>query len=301
MKSFRELFETSGIPALFDEPMRNHTTFKIGGPAEVYVAVRTQSGIQDLLRLCRRHDIPVFVLGAGANILVGDRGIRGVVLSLEAFREIHITDNMLSAGAGASISDASRRASDAGLAGLENFYSMPGSIGGSVWMNARCYGSSVSDVLAEVLVIDQKLESTVKKLEPGLFEYKKSPFQGNGDIIVSADFRLARADSALLQNRMREYEEDRRAKGHFSHPSAGSVFKNNRSFGEPSGRIIDSLGLRGFGIGGARVSPLHANIITNEEDATADDVRRLIDHIREKVRQAYGFELEPEVLFVGEQ
>ncbi|RPJ09496.1 MAG: UDP-N-acetylmuramate dehydrogenase [Spirochaetaceae bacterium] len=300
MKTFRELFEKSRIPAFYDEPMKNHTSFKIGGPADIYVLVHTPSEIPDLQLFCRKHDIPIFVLGAGANILVGDRGIRGVVLSLEAVGEIHIAENILSAGAGASISNAAKRAAAAGLGGIENFYSMPGSIGGSVWMNARCYDVSVSDTLDEVGVIDSLMNFSNKKMDSKFFGYKTSPFQSSGEIIIRASFKLSKGDPMVLENRMSQCEQDRKSKGHFSHPSAGSVFKNNRAFGEPAGKIIDSLGLRGYGIGGARISPLHANIIINEGNATADEVRRLIEHIRDRVRKDLGFELEPEVLYVGE-
>ena len=208
---------------------------------------------------------------------------------------------MVAAQAGLEISKAAEWSAGQGLAGLHNFYSMPGSIGGSVWMNARCYGVSVSDLLSEVTLLTPENKITKKQIELSRFDYKKTPFQTTEEIILDARFKLTEADPGELKDSMNEKKNDRTAKGHFDFPSAGSVFKNNREFGSPTGKIIDSLGLRGHQIGGACISPKHANIIINTGDVTAQDVLNLIDFIKEKVYKEFSFALEEEVRFTGKR
>jgi len=196
----------------------------------------------------------------------------------------------------------------AGMGGLEFLAGMPGSIGGAVWMNARCYGSEVADVLEEVSFLDEGLELRTLTLNPFQeeggptvegFGYKRSPFQGKPWIILRATFRMTPQDPELLQAKILQYRMDREQKGHFLAPSAGSVFKNDRSFGAPAGVILDRLGFKGVRIGGAEVSPLHANIILNRGSARAVDIRRLVHRMQEAVQNAYGRALEPEILFIG--
>jgi UDP-N-acetylmuramate dehydrogenase len=243
---------------------------------------------------------PVFCLGSGANILVSDQGVRGIVLDMTSLTSCSIAESQLYAGAGLAISEAARFAADKGFAGLEFIYSMPGSVGGSVWMNARCYGTSVSDVLAFADIVDRA--GALRRIIPNRddFAYKVSPFQSQKWIIVAAGFNLHRDDHSRIRRRMNEHEQDRKRKGHFAAPSAGSVFKNNRYFGEPTGKIIDSLGLRGMRNGGAMVSEFHANIIVNAGGATAQDILRLMEFVERRVKDTLGFNLEREVLLVGE-
>jgi UDP-N-acetylmuramate dehydrogenase len=285
----------------FDEPLSRHTSFRIGGPADAFARPRSVAELVALLRAARAAGLPVFVIGAGANILVADRGVRGLVVSLDRLRSCAFAGEAVRTGAGLPVSALARLTARAGLRGLERFYAMPGSVGGSVWMNARCYETSFADRLAAVTVLDEALNVAVSNVRQADFDYKKSPFQGSGRVILEAEFVLERADPRALKTVMREVERDRRAKGHFLAPSAGSVFKNNRLFGQPSGKILDGLGLRGRRVGGAQVSPLHANIILNRRRATAEDVKRLVDLMREEVRRAHGLELEREIIYVGEE
>ena len=282
----------------FDEPLDQHTTYRVGGPADAFLSPISADDVAEVMRLSRH--IPVFILGAGANILVSDRGIRGIVLDMGNLSSNRFNDTTLTAGAGLGMSEAARLALGRGLAGLEFIYAMPGSVGGSVWMNARCYERSVSDVLAYVEIVDQTGTSRRITPSPKEFAYKISPFQRQHWAIVAAGFTLHPGNPVEIERTMLEHDEDRRRKGHFSSPSAGSVFKNNREFGAPSGKIIDTLGLRGTSIGGAKISELHANIITNTGKATACEILQLIEMVEKVVEESMGFCLEREVRLAGD-
>ncbi|MFP4300983.1 MAG: UDP-N-acetylmuramate dehydrogenase [Spirochaetaceae bacterium] len=302
MSTVHQYFQDINIAGtvLFDEPMSRHTTFQVGGPADVFVTPRNEDDIPPVLSIASTVGAPLFVLGGGANILVADAGIRGVVLDISALNELGREGTLLHCGAGAEVTAVTSYAADAGLGGIDFLHSMPGSIGGAIWMNARCYGSSIVDILREVRGVTSEGARFVYRPRQDDWEYKRSPFQSRKDVITSCDFALFREEPSEVWDRMLGYYRDREQKGHFSAPSAGSVFKNNRAFGKPSGAIIDSLGLRGKQIGGAKISDRHANIIVNTGHATAREIRDLMEEVRQKVREELGFELEQEVLYVGE-
>lgn len=285
---------------LFDEPMSRHTTFEVGGPADVFVRPKGEEDIPIVLQTAAAAETPLFVLGGGANILVADAGIRGIVLDITGLNEVSHEGILLSCGAGADVTAVTSYAADAGLGGIDFLHSMPGTIGGAVWMNARCYGSSIVDILREVRGVTSEGARFLYQPREEDWEYKKSPFQTRPDVITGCEFSLYREDPGEIWDRMLGYYRDREQKGHFAAPSAGSVFKNNRAFGKPSGAIIDSLGLRGTRVGGAQVSDEHANIIVNTGNATAWDIRNLMERVRREVQDRLGLELEQEVLYVGE-
>ena len=287
-------------PVCTDEPLSRHTSFRIGGPADVYVAPRSLEEVRQIHALCVREHVPRFILGAGANILVADRGIRGLVIDLGGLAGIHREGNTVEAMAGTPMARLADVAVEIGLAGLEPFTAMPGSVGGSLWMNARCYGVSIADVLAFADILDEKGNERRLPCRKEEFSYKRSPFQSMSALILRGGFRLRRGDYAGLRAEADARRADRERKGHFLHPCAGSAFKNNPAFGAPTGRIVDSLGLRGFSIGGAAVSERHANIVVNRGGATARDVRSLIEHVKARVHERYGFDLEEEILYVGD-
>ncbi len=284
----------------FDEPMEAHTTFRVGGPADVYARPADVESLTELRRFARRHMLPTFVLGGGANIVVGDRGLRALVIDVGAIDHFRISGERITVGAGLPISDAAEKAAADSLAGLDFLYSMPGSTGGAVWMNARCYGSSVIDILERVDYLDEDGARRTMNPDPNQFGYKRTPFQTNDWIIVEAQFGLHFEQESKIRSRMESYKADRTSKGHFAWPCAGSVFKNNRDFGEPTGKVLDRLGLRGTRIGGAKVSDFHANIVVNDRNATACDIDALARLMEERAREAFGIELEREVLFLGE-
>jgi UDP-N-acetylmuramate dehydrogenase len=289
-----------------NEPMAEHCTFKAGGPADCWIRPCGDgfpAFAATLLAAARAAAVPVFFLGGGANILVADAGIRGIVIDMGGWTGE--TGNRRGEGvleflAGTTLDSAAAIAADAGLSGLEFLAGMPGSIGGAVWMNARCYGQEVADVLFETAVIDgvppEPVRLPTRKTD---FGYKHSPFQGTDAIILSAAFRLTPGEEHAIRAQMDAHRADRVSKGHYRYPSAGSVFKNNPDFGKPSGQIIDELGLCGLRRGGAQVAPWHGNIIINSDGASAADIRALVDEVADRVKTATGFILEPEIVFVG--
>jgi UDP-N-acetylmuramate dehydrogenase len=282
----------------FHEPLFLHTSYRVGGPADAFLSPVCVDDVAEVMRLS--EEIPVFILGAGANILVSDFGVRGIVLDMRNLSFHRFEGTTLVAGAGLDMSEAAKLAAQRDLAGLEFIYAMPGSVGGSVWMNARCYGRSVSDALTYADIVDRTGALSRIIASPDDFAYKDSPFQRHRWAIVEAGFLLRPGNSIELRRTMADHEQDRTRKGHFLLPSAGSVFKNNREFGEPSGKIIDSLGLRGTRRGGAMISEGHANIIVNTGTATAGEILQLIELAEGTVKDRLGFVLEREIRLVGD-
>ena len=301
--------------------MALHSTFRMGGPADALVRPADPESAALLLAEARAESMPLFVLGGGANILVGDKGIRGIVMDTAALRSIKVEAEaegategaILIAGAGLSIDELCLEALAKGLGGIEDFCGMPGTVGGAVCMNARCYEREMSQVLAYVLSADAEGRAERHEVAAGAaslaqgWSYKRSPYQAEGsaagEFILEAAFRMRRLDdegAARTARVMRERRADREAKGHYRLPSAGSVFKNDRSFGAPTGKLLDGLGLRGKRIGGAMVSAWHANIFVNAGNASAADMRALIVLAQREARDKLGIELESEVLMVGE-
>jgi len=294
----------TGACVLTDEPMARHTTFHIGGPADLYVAVRTASEFGRVTTLLKTSGVPVFILGGGANLLVSDKGIRGAVVDVEGLSDARLSGASVVAQAGIPIDRLAEEYLARGLADMENFYGMPGTLGGAIFMNARCYESDMAEVVQGFSLLTDEGGVEYFGNDPSLWSYKRSPFQEGGiyagRYIVSARLKTSPGQPERIAATMRARRQDRMAKGHYRFPSAGSMFKNNRAFGKPTGAIIDCLGLRGMRIGDAQVAPWHGNLFINRGAATAGDMVRLINTVRDKVMQAYGFRLEPEVVFVGE-
>ena len=293
------LFKGIDAEVLTQERMELHTTFRIGGPARYFVVPKDIDSLKKAREAAIQAGLKCFILGGGANVLFSDEGYDGAVISTEGLDQIFLeTNGLLHAGCGAAISDVAMFASKAGRAGLQFFYSMPGSTGGAIYMNARCYNASISDALRTAVYLDKGGNICTLDVAEGGFDYKKSPFQTNGGIILEGICATAGGSAEDLSREMEGYEKDRRDKGHFAYPCAGSVFKNNRAFGLPSGKIIDNLGLRGYTVGGAKISEHHANIIVNSGNATAQDVKDLVSLVEDKVREATGFQLEREIIYV---
>ena len=321
------------LDVCYDEPMSAHTTFRVGGPADCWVQPKQRKDefpafCVSLLNHARSAGVPVFILGGGANIVVSDKGIRGITLDAGGWKGQTLKDNELIIYSGTTMDEAAEYAANAGLGGLEFLAGMPGTTGGAVWMNARCYGRETADALTWTEIIcyerlsanngqlamnneygievKEKKEDNVyiiKKVVTGNgsgFGYKLSPFQSMDCFILRACFSLKPGDKDAIYKKMEMNRKDRKEKGHYLFPCAGSVFKNNRDFGKPAGVIIDELGLRGLRFGGAQVAPFHGNIIINAGNATASDIRALADKVAAIVKEKAGFILEPEILFFGE-
>jgi UDP-N-acetylmuramate dehydrogenase len=286
-----------------DEPMSRHTSFRIGGPADLFAVAGSARAAAGVAALALQAGVPLHLLGGGTNILVADRGIRGIVLDLSRLSGIEQADGTVNALAGTPVSDVAEFARARGLAGLEFAYRLPGSVGGAVWMNARCYERQASDVLAFVEVLDPGRDHPAVRRLPIVeaeWGYKRSPLQAGGAIILRAGFRLAPGDPARIEREMQDHRADREAKGHFLFPCAGSIWKNDRRLGAPTGKVIDSLGLKGRRAGGAQIAPFHGNIIVNTGSATAADVLALIELTENEVERKLGFRLEREVILVGD-
>jgi UDP-N-acetylmuramate dehydrogenase len=290
----------------YDDLMSEHTTFKVGGPADCRICPEGENFpafSSELIRRARTEGIPVFILGGGANIVVSDKGVRGIVLDTCAWKGASVKDETVSFNSGTSMDEAAEFAAARSLGGLEFLAGMPGTIGGAVWMNARCYGSEIADILAWTQIIDFSAAGTPEKkrvsADKTAFGYKRSPFQGKDILILCAAFNLKPADTNEIKSKMEKNRLDRQEKGHYRFPCAGSAFKNNHDFGKPAGQIIDELGLKGFQIGGAQIAPFHGNIVINTGNATAEDIRALMDEAAAKVKEKTGFTLEPEILFIN--
>jgi UDP-N-acetylmuramate dehydrogenase len=297
-----------------NEPMSEHTTFKVGGPADIWVCPhgeRFPAFCSELISRARKESIPVFILGGGANIVVSDKGIRGMTLDMRSWRGQSVwalcaDENELVLKSGTGIDEAVDIAVTASLSGLEFLAGMPGSIGGALWMNARCYSSEMSDILNWAEYIDFSAcaaggePQTERISSADGFGYKLSPFQKMDCLILSACFKLKQGDKNKMLDEMEKNRQDRQDKGHYLFPCAGSAFKNNRDFGRHTGQIIDELGLKGLQVGGAQIAPFHGNIVINTGGATASDIRALMDKVAEKVKEKTGYVLEPEVIFAGE-
>lgn len=289
------------------------SSFRVGGDAAFFIEPFSQKSLLFALDYLKNRSF--FILGGASNIVVADEGIPIPVLSTRSLQKISLvkpSENentfFLSAEAGTSIESIIDFCIQEELSGLETFAGLPGSIGGAVYMNARCYDVSISEKISKIRYIDCNNRKNNKKIdEKSLFEvynvdekdwdYKKSPFQNSKKLIVEVFLRVEKGDKKKIQGLSAQYFADREQKGHFKYPSAGSVFKNNRAFGKPSGKIIDEAGLRGLEIGGAQIAPWHGNIIINKGSATAKDIAALVELVQKKVKEKYGFYLEPEILF----
>jgi UDP-N-acetylmuramate dehydrogenase len=295
---------TCALDVRYDEPMKEHTTFKVGGKADCFLRASGENFpyfLMSLLSNAKKEEVPVFILGGGANVVVSDNGIRGIVLSSGAWKGSFAEGGQLHFKSGNTMDETADFAAELGFTGLEFLAGMPGTIGGALFMNARCYGSEIADVLSWAELIDFGGEPEIKLVpaDKNDFGYKLSPFQGKDNFILTAAFKLKQGDKEEIKNKMASYRKDRKDKGHYLFPCAGSAFKNNHAFGKPTGLIIDELGLKGFSIGGAQIAPFHGNIVINTGNATASDIKKLMDEIGRKVKEKTGFTLEPEILFIG--
>lgn len=289
---------TQGILKI-DEPLSNYTMTKLGGSADLLVIPATMKETESAVRYAYRYNIPLLLLGNGSNMVVRDGGVRGIVLHLSKLNEIRIQGTSLHAESGALIIDASRRAAEASLTGLEFACGIPGSIGGAMAMNAGAYGGEVKDVIERVTVLTKAgeiLELGKNELELG---YRKSIITKEGYYVLSADFSLEIGDQEAIDAKVADLTFQRESKQPLEYPSAGSVFK--RPPGYFAGKLIQDSGLQGKGFGGAEVSLKHAGFIVNKNKATASDYIRTIEMVKAEVKKNFGVELELEVKIVGEE
>lgn len=283
----------------FDEPMKKHTTFKIGGMADAFCVVKNTEELMGLVNLCKDKNIEYMTVGNGSNMLVGDGGIRGVVTKLSGdFLEVKIDGVIARAGSGVLMSKLCNMLLKAELSGLEFAGGIPGSVGGGVYMNAGAYEGMLSQCIKNVTFIDEDGELCKKNADELDFSYRHSYFSGRKCIITECEFELEKGNADEISAKMTDYNKRRSDKQPLDMPSAGSTFK--RPEGHFAGKLIQDSGLMGYSIGGAAVSEKHAGFVINKGGATASDVLKLIEHIKGVVYDKYGVMLEEEVRLIGE-
>ena len=282
-----------------EEPMKNHTTFRIGGPAEIFVTPGSIGEVRDIIAVCRKQAVPYYVMGNGSNLLVSDRGYEGVIIQIfKEMNEIRIEGDTVAAQAGALLSAIANRALEEGLAGFEFASGIPGTLGGACIMNAGAYGGEMKDVVREVTLLTPEGEIRDVPGEQMEFGYRTSMAARTGAVILAARIRLRRGDQEAIRARMEELREKRVSKQPLEYPSAGSTFK--RPEGYFAGKLIQDAGLRGFTVGKAQVSEKHCGFVVNKGQATAADVAELMRRVSDKVEEQFGVRLEPEVMRLGE-
>ena len=285
---------------LIDEPMKYHTTFKIGGPADYLLLPTSIEEITSVLAVVKAYDMPLTVLGNGSNVLVLDSGIRGVVMKFDkSLAYLKQKDNKVIAGAGALLKDVSKFAAKCGLTGMEFAVGIPGSIGGAVFMNAGAYDGEISNIVCAVTAVS--LDGEVKRFERDTldFSYRHSVFQDNAYLICEVELSLMEGIHTEIDDKMGDLTRRRESKQPIEMPSAGSTFK--RPVGYFAGTLIEQTGLKGFRIGGAQVSPKHAGFVINAGDAKAQDVLDLIQEVQRLVYEKHGVKLYPEVRTLGDK
>ncbi len=281
-----------------EEPMSRHTSFRIGGPAELLVTPTIEQ-LPRVMGWCRQQAVPYTVIGNGSNLLVGDGGIQGITIVLGSRASgITVEGTTITAEAGALLAKTAHTAADAGLTGLEFAAGIPGSIGGAVVMNAGAYGGEMKDIVSGVQVLTRDGEVTVRKVSELEFGYRHSAIMENQDIVLAATLELARGERSAIEAEMQRLREQRVEKQPLEFPSAGSTFK--RPQGYFAGKLIMDAGLRGFRIGDAQVSEKHCGFVVNRGQATARDVDELMHEVQQRVREQFGVELMPEVRRIGE-
>lgn len=281
-----------------DEWMNRHTTFRIGGPASVFVTPKSEEDLVTAIAICRSQGAPYFILGNGSNLLVSDQGYDGVVVHIGSdLRDISVEGTEITAKTGAMLSQVAHAALSHGLTGMEFAAGIPGSLGGACMMNAGAYGGEMSQILLGVRALDEKgqiVELAAGQLELG---YRHSIMMEKQYVVLGARIHLEKGDPEKIQAQMDDLKEKRIAKQPLEYPSAGSTFK--RPEGAFAGKLIMDAGLRGFRIGDAMVSEKHCGFVVNAGKATAEDVCKVIAHVQRVVLEKYGTKLEPEIRFLG--
>ena len=284
---------------LTEEPMKKHTTFRVGGPADLFVMPSSEEEVKAAAAICDEEKVPYYIVGNGSNLLVSDKGYRGVIIQLyKEMSRIRVEDHVIYAQAGASLAKIANAALESSLTGFEFAAGIPGTIGGACVMNAGAYGGEMKDVLLEVRVMTRDGEIMVlpkEKLELG---YRTSVIAKEGYIVLEAAIELKPGEQDAIRAYMDELREKRTSKQPLEYPSAGSTFK--RPEGYFAGKLIQDAGLRGFRVGGAHVSEKHCGFVINAQDATAADIFSLMEQVSGKVREQFGVVLEPEVKRLGE-
>lgn len=298
--NYKDIFSKVDVgEVLYDEPMKNHTTFKIGGPCDVLVMPNTIEQILNVLNLVKENDLAYMIIGNGSNLLVSDEGIRKVIVKLHKnFSKITLEGNKITSQAGATLKEIADFALENKLKGFEFASGIPGDLGGAVTMNAGAYGGEMKDVLESVKVIDKDLNVLDIDAKDMSLRYRNSRVQDEGLIVLEAVINLSEGDYDKIKEYQDELTFKRESKQPLEYPSAGSTFK--RPEGYYAGKLIDDCGLRGYRYKDAMVSEKHCGFVINVGNANCEQVLYVINHVKEVVFEKFGVNLEPEVRIIGE-
>ncbi len=285
-------------PVLRDEPMQLHTTWKVGGPADIFISLASGEDLKAILKYRQDYQLPLFVCGWGSNLLVKDQGIRGIVLAVSSkLSDFSIEGSMIRAKGGVALARLVKEAAAAGLTGLEFAAGIPGTVGGAVLMNAGAHGGSMADVFFKAKGTTYAGEERVFERQDLTFAYRSSSIMGQDIIVTEVELRLKPGDKSLILDNVRKYMAIRQERQP-REASAGSVFKNPPQ--GPAGMFIEKAGLKGMSIGGAKISEKHANFIVNTGSARAADIIALMQKIKDQVYEQFGLILEPEIRIIGQ-
>lgn len=293
---FKDIYSEDGIKV--NEPMKNHISFKVGGPADILLEPSNDMQVIKTIEICRDNNIPYIVIGNGSNLLVKDGGIRGVVIKLSGLNSVNVDKNYITAGAGVVLKEVSDVALDNSLTGFEFASGIPGSVGGAVFMNAGAYDGEMKNIINSVTVLDKNDNIITLPKEKLEFGYRTSSIKTEGYIVLSAQFELQLGDKDKINSRIEELTQKRVEKQPLEYASAGSTFK--RPEGYFAGKLIQDAGLKGFSVGDAEVSQKHSGFVINTGNATAQDVLDVIKHVQDEVKNQFGVELKTEVRIIGE-
>jgi UDP-N-acetylmuramate dehydrogenase len=294
-----ELMQAGAGKVWTNEPLANHTTWRIGGPADLLIQPKDKASLIKAVQIIHRHNIPWSVIGRGSNLLVRDGGIRGAVLKVaEGLSHCEFRGEEVCVGAGYSMIRLAMETGKMGLTGMEFAGGIPGSVGGAVYMNAGAHGSDLSRILKEAEILFENGETMVLTNEQLRFSYRTSLLQQKKGVVLEALFQLRKGDRKEIGAVLAAYKDRRRLTQPLQMACAGSVFRNPP--GDHAGRLIEAAGLKGYRYGGAQISEIHANFIVNRGGATAADVLTLMDLVKRTIKEKFGVDLHPEVLVVGE-
>ena len=276
-----------------NEPMSKHTSFKIGGPAEIFIKVNEIKDLQAILKISKENNAPITVIGNGSNVLVSDEGIKGIVVKIELEKLEIEEDGILKVGSGVKLAFLAQKCLKEELEGFEFASGIPGTIGGAIRMNAGAHGSEMKDIVKNITYMTRDGNIQIISNEEAKFEYRNSIFSQNDYIILEAEIQLRKGNPEEIKSKMDEYAKYRKEKQPIEYPSAGSTFKRGNDF--ITAKLIDECGLKGYQIGGAQVSEKHAGFIINKGSATAEDVKQLMKYVEEQVYNKFGKKIETEI------
>lgn len=293
---FENILEKSNIKV--NEPMSKHTSFKVGGNADYFVKAQTVEQVINIKKYAEENNIPLYVIGNGSNILVTDRGIRGIVLKID-LQKIEINEEEVTVGAGVKVMALAQKLLGEELTGFEELSGIPGTIGGAIRMNAGAYGKEIKDICIQTTCLDENNNIKILKNNEQDFSYRHSIFEDKKYIILETKLKLEKGKKEEIKGKMEELSAKRKEKQPWEYPSAGSTFK--RKEGVITAKLIDECGLKGYSIGGAEVSEKHAGFVINKGNATAKDILDLIEYIKKNVYEKFNIEIEEEIEIIGER